>query len=595
MFFDIVLTGLFILCIWRLVQLSKQVQALQKKWEATQKTPQETSSQEQEAQLSSQETPAEAVAQPSANAQTSQSPEEANWVASFIDWLKEDWLLKLGSLLLLIGFGWLTSYAFAQGWIGPIGRITLGIIGGVGILILGWWRIRTHSHQGGIFIALGSAVVVLTIFAAREVYEFFTPVTGIGVMLLSIAFVAFASARFRLRWLSFAGLILAALAPLLVNVPEPDPIGLFAYIIVIIGGTIWTVAYTGWRNLIFGGFIVAVLYSIPYIAGVASYPDVLVLFAYALVAIFFIASLVALLYNKGNVQVADLFTAGGNGLFLIAWTAAGIPETWQSIILAGWMLVFAVGSYVIFQATREQHTFYVYAGVAVTLLAAATAIELEGAALTIAYTIEIGVVVLSAAYALRNRVIASRASILLLGPIALSAELLAASVWENAVFHAESAALFVLTAVLLGLGLYFASSKEEGASQEQEVYKTGVGLLVAGSLYVYALIWLSLHALFIDDMATTVALIIYTIAGLASYAKGALHGKHGYRIYGGIVLGAVVVRLLMVEMQQMELVTRIITFFVIGTLLAGSAFIGRKSTKSPDTEEHENNTPSSYV
>lgn len=32
----------------------------------------------------------------------------------FVEWIKEDWMLKLGALLLLIGFGWLTTYAFLR-------------------------------------------------------------------------------------------------------------------------------------------------------------------------------------------------------------------------------------------------------------------------------------------------------------------------------------------------------------------------------------------------------------------------------------------------------------------------------------------------
>ena len=45
----------------------------------------------------------------------------------FVTWIKEDWLMKLGALLLLIGFGWFATYAFLNNWIGPAGRISLGL------------------------------------------------------------------------------------------------------------------------------------------------------------------------------------------------------------------------------------------------------------------------------------------------------------------------------------------------------------------------------------------------------------------------------------------------------------------------------------
>ncbi|TSC73401.1 MAG: membrane protein [Parcubacteria group bacterium Gr01-1014_48] len=115
----------------------------------------------------------------------------------FVAWLKEDWIIKLGAFLLLIGFGWLTTYAFLNNWIGPMGRITLGVALGVCILVLGFWRIKKYLHQGGIFLVLGSTTILLTLFAAREIYEFFTPVSALAAMFITTAFVAYASVIYR--------------------------------------------------------------------------------------------------------------------------------------------------------------------------------------------------------------------------------------------------------------------------------------------------------------------------------------------------------------------------------------------------------------
>src|SRR3990167_3427444 len=109
----------------------------------------------------------------------------------FTAWLKENWLLKLGALLLLIGFGWLVSYAFLNNWIGPAGRIVLGLAAGALILILGWWRMRSFVTQGSVFVALGATVILLTTYAARIIYDFFTPGSALVLMLVVSAFVAF--------------------------------------------------------------------------------------------------------------------------------------------------------------------------------------------------------------------------------------------------------------------------------------------------------------------------------------------------------------------------------------------------------------------
>jgi hypothetical protein len=102
-------------------------------------------------------------------------------------WLKEDWLLKLGAALLIIGFGWFTNYAFVNNWVGPVGRVTLGLIAGALFLILGWWRIRSFVYQGGIFLALGSTIILITVYAARVVLDLFDPASALGIMFLSTA------------------------------------------------------------------------------------------------------------------------------------------------------------------------------------------------------------------------------------------------------------------------------------------------------------------------------------------------------------------------------------------------------------------------
>ncbi|MBI5222523.1 MAG: DUF2339 domain-containing protein [Candidatus Magasanikbacteria bacterium] len=112
-------------------------------------------------------------------------------------------------------------------------------------ILLGWWRIKKYVHQGGVFLVLGSTTVLLTIFAAREIYDFFTPLSALIVMFLSTAFVALASIRYNNRVLALASLILASIAPLLTNAPTTDYVGLFSYLFVVTLGAIWIVALTG--------------------------------------------------------------------------------------------------------------------------------------------------------------------------------------------------------------------------------------------------------------------------------------------------------------------------------------------------------------
>jgi uncharacterized membrane protein len=493
----------------------------------------------------------------------------------FVEWLQEDWLLKLGAMLLLIGFGWLTTYAFLNNWIGPMGRITLGIIAGALFILLGWQRIKKYIHQGSVFLVLGSTVILLTIFAAREIYGFFTPFSALVVMFLSTALVALASVKYNNRALALASLILAGIAPSLTGAPSPDYVGLYAYLFIVILGTIWIVILTGKRELTAAALILITFYSLPHLISVTSADKgALLLFAYAFTTVFFLTNTVGILKLRNKEIIPDLVTAAGNGLFLLAWIMTAAQDEWKSLIISAWMIVFAVGAFLIFKITQRRESFYVYAGVSIAMLAAATSAELKGATLTIAYTIESGAITLIAYTILQNIKIAKRISLLLIGPIILSLASVASSAWLTGVVHKDFFVILVLGLTLLGIGTFFLLRAQE---DDKGLQQFSALLLIAGSIYVYILFWLSLHAgLQNNSTATMVSLLIYTIIGLASYFYGLTNEKSGLRLYGGTLVGFVVARLLLVDVWDMELTGRIVTFFLIGTLLISTAFLKKK-------------------
>lgn len=500
---------------------------------------------------------------------------ESTPIDEFIVWFKEDWLLKLGALLLLIGFGWLTTYAFLNNWIGPMGRIALGIIAGVMFLLLGWWRIKKYLHQGGIFLVLGSTVVLLTIFAAREIYGFFTPSSALAVMFLSTAFVALMSIKYSSRSLALASLILAGIAPFFTNSPTPDYVGLFSYLLVVVLGAIWIVGLTGNRELTAAALIFVVFYSSPHLFSVASVDrDVLLLFAYVFVAIFFVTNTLGLLKLKDDKMTPDLITAAGNGLFLLSWIKVAAPVEWQSLIISAWTVVFVVGAFMIFRITQKREPFYVYAGIGIAMLAAATSAELSGATLTIAYTLESVAISLIAYSILKDTRIAERLSLLLIWPAILSFENITSSAWAYGVFHKDFFVLLILVLAFLELGLFFQQHRGENSEEGANTW------LVIGSAYAYILLWLSLHAAFQEgNTATMASLAVYTIIGLMAYFYGLANDKKNLRHYGGVLIGLVIARLFLVDVWEMDLPGRITTFFLIGAMLISTAFLGKKKQK----------------
>lgn len=499
---------------------------------------------------------------------------EPSWDEALGAWIKEDWLLKLGAFIILLGFGWFVSYAFAHNWIGPLGRVTLGMILGIGILGFGWMRMHLYARQGSVFLGLGTMVVILSAYSAAYVYALIPSRAALGIMFLTSAFLALASVRFKILSLSIVGILIASIAPttLLINA-TPTNVELFAYLFAVTLGTVWIVSLTGWRNLTAVSLAMFFLYSLPRLGVTDHETGTLLLFAYAFALLFFITNTVGILKNRdGNIQ-PDTLTAAANGLVLLMWVMAHASQEWKSLIIIGWMMLFVVAAFAIFAITKRKEPFFVYAGVGVAMLAAATAVELEGAALTIAYIIESAIIPFVAYLVMGNRKIAESLTLLVAGPALLSLSSMAAN-WSSGIPGEHFFVLLLMSATLFLLGIFFMMIPHENGAEEGTVAQT---LFVAGSIYAYILLWLSLHATIADkDTATMICLVIYTLIGLGAYVYGKLGEQKGLSYYGGVLLGFTIAHLLLIDVWNMELSGRIITFFIVGALLMMTAFIGKK-------------------
>jgi uncharacterized membrane protein len=488
--------------------------------------------------------------------------------STFVNWLKENWIMKLGALLLLIGFGWLATYAFMNNWIGDTGRILLGIGAGLISLVIGSLRINKNQNQGEVFLALGSGIILLTTFAARVFYGFFDPLSSLVLMFMSIVFVAFVGVKYKSKYLPLISLILAGVAPLLTHSSSADYITLFTYLLVVVLGVIWVVFITGQRSLVVASLILVFLYSIPCIlTGQAQ----LLPFAYIFTIIFFMSNIISILKLENTELEANVLTAGISSLFLLVWVLGIGQEEFKSLILASWMIVFSVGAFLVFRRTQRKEPFYVYALSSIVLLAAATAIELKGEALLLAYTIE-SMIISIAAYLITNKIsIAKSFTILLVGPIILSFPTFMDYISQGNAFSVEFFSILVLIISMFLVGLFFWNKAKELNLKDRETSTVWINL---GAVYSYLLIWNFFQKIFDgSDIAITVSLILFTLIGLSLYLYGIKESRDGFRIHGQILVGLIVVRLILVDISHMQIGGKIITFLLIGALLISTAFL----------------------
>ena len=169
-----------------------------------------------------------------------------------------NWLARIGALALVIGVGFFLKFAFDNNWIGPTGRIVLGIIGGL-ILLLGghFWR-KKYPTLAQALSGAGIGILYLSVFAAYAVYSLMSFFATFGFLLL----VSVASAGLALLYNSMAlaviGILGAFIAPTLLKV-SPAGAGaavinqseqtfwLLAYVVVVDIGVLVLSAFRNWR------------------------------------------------------------------------------------------------------------------------------------------------------------------------------------------------------------------------------------------------------------------------------------------------------------------------------------------------------------
>ena len=174
-----------------------------------------------------------------------------------------------------------------------------------------------------------------------------------------------------------------------------------------------------------------------------------------------------------------------------------------------------------------------------------------------------------------------KALLVLIYPLILSVSSFSFSGWQkHETVEALGLFLVITILVLLGLGLrrhYHA----ENIELETKVFGWSKSLFVIASVFAVGYLWSLSHSILQGEKAVTLALFLYTIIGLFLYQYGRQIGKKDFRYAGQLLLTFVFLRLIFVDVWEMELVWRIVTFLGIGILFIGTALL----EKPKKTEE----------
>ena len=255
------------------------------------------------------------------------------------------WLNRIGVAAILIGVAYFIKYAFDSRLINESGRIALGLISGIAVIVLS----EIVRRQGQVSFsyslkAVGIGIFYLSLWGAFQIYHLIPAEAAFGAMLLVTVFTVILALTQDAEILAAFAIIGGFSTPLLLSTGTNAEVFLFSYVGLLDVGMLALVIFKPWRRLLWGSFIgTQVLYLGWYYAYYRSVDrGITVAFTLSFAAIFAVVPLVTPLtrsrWHQGFSITLTVLPLLNAALTFLALDAMYVREretlTWFALALA---------------------------------------------------------------------------------------------------------------------------------------------------------------------------------------------------------------------------------------------------------------------
>ncbi len=512
------------------------------------------------------------------------------------------WLNRIGISAVLIGITYFLKFAFDNNWIGPAGRVTIGLLAGIGVVI---WseRFRAKGYQAFSYSlkAVGIGALYLSLWAAFQVYVLIPSSAAF------VAMVAVTAATAAMAWAQDAQLLAAfAIAggfvtPMLLSTGENRELALFSYVLLLDVATLALVAFKPWRRLLAMSFIGTLLLYIGWYTRFYSRSQFNLTFAFAtsFFAIFAIAPLVAQ-QPKGEiaVRVSVLeIVAFVNAAVYFFQGYAMIEEIDRTY--AAWFALALAAVYIFLsvqigkQASApgaSQALRYLHLAVALGLITIAIPIRLDAHWITIGWFVESGVLLLVA-----DRIKSDLLNVFALGALVLGVIrlLLFDNFYSTQLIFNMRFMTYAVAIAVLAIVAYYAAQRDDDAG-----HTVAAAAVIALNLLTLTAISLEIADYYNRLMATirpahgrwmrdyygnawrTIEIerdftysALWMIYGAILMAIGFARRSAFVRWQALVLIAATILKVFIHDVSRLDREYRIISFIVLGALLLAISFV----------------------
>jgi uncharacterized membrane protein len=305
---------------------------------------------------------------------------------------------KIGIGVLVLGIGFFVKYAIDSGWIGPIGRVFVGVLCGGILLGVAHWLRKKFTAFSSVLVGGGIAVLYLTIAIAFHEYGLFVPAAAFGLMLVITAFAVIFSLAYDRVELAVLSLLGGFASPFMVSTGEGNYVILFTYVLILDAGMLVLAYYKKWNLvniisyaftiLLFGGWLgvkYVTLEPRP-VAGALIFATLFYLVFFAMNIINNIKARTSFKAIEISILLSNTFCYYAAGMIILN-TPSG--EMFKGLFTAGLAVFNFIFAFALYRNTNvDKKLVFLLIGLVLTFASLAAPVQLEGNYITMFWSAE---------------------------------------------------------------------------------------------------------------------------------------------------------------------------------------------------------------
>ncbi|HXO77256.1 MAG TPA: DUF2339 domain-containing protein, partial [Puia sp.] len=310
----------------------------------------------------------------------------------------ENLISKIGIAILVLAIGFFVKYAIDNDWIGPIGRVGIGVLCG-GILIgLAHWLRKSYTAFSSVLVGGGLAVLYFSIALAYHQYQLFGQTTAFIIMLVITVFSVLLSLLYDRQELAIIALVGGFVTPFLVSNGSGNYRVLFSYLLILNAGLLVIAYNKAWRLLNILAFCFTVILfatwvlRLPYDASASTYRGGL-WFGSIFYLLFFVTNIAHTIKENKKFIASDFGILlvntclyAGAALYII--TQLGL-EQYKGLFCAVMGVFHLTTSWFLFRRNRvDKNILYLFIGITMSFVSLTAPLQLHGHYITLFWASE---------------------------------------------------------------------------------------------------------------------------------------------------------------------------------------------------------------